>query len=541
MDKKRLIIAVALSMLVIFAYRSYTTKFYPQATPTPQATQIVEGGVPGTLHQAATTIPTQVRKRIAQDEKTVAIENELYRAVLSDLGAGIKEFYLLKYKDMDGNPILLSSAEADQPLIYETSTTLADDTVSSADDRHAKWTLVEQSDDTVVYKKESINRIIMKRFTFHNTNYIIELQLTIINKQNEALEIGYKIVGGANLISKGSLDKRFLGADLQMGDKVIRRRPGKKRIMGGEIFYGSPDWISTKSRYFTFILKPEQMEKAAFIQGSGRKSVYSGVVLGPTRLDSRAQLEHNYVLYAGPNSPENITFLGPTAGNAINYGALTGIANILLKGLNFFYKLFGNYGLAIILLSVLISLILSPLTKKSLQSMKAMQTIQPEVEKIRKDLKDNPQKMNKEVMALYKEHKINPMGGCLPLFLQFPVFISLYQVLTRNVALKGAHFLWIKDLSEPDAAFTLPQTLPIIGNYINILPLLMVGAMVFQQKLSHPKGSEVSEQQKMMSTIFPIVFGFIFYQLPSGLVLYWLSNTLIMIFLQEVVLKSRKA
>jgi len=246
------------------------------------------------------------------------------------------------------------------------------------------------------------------------------------------------------------------------------------------------------------------------------------------------------MLYAGPNKTDNIKAASPDLGQAMSYGVFNGIAGIMLKALNFFYRVSGNYGIAIILLTICISIALFPLTRKSLRSMREMQKIQPEVEKIRKAHSDNPQKMNKEIMALYKEHKANPLGGCLPMFLQFPVFITLYQVLVRNVELKGARFLWIKDLAMPDAAFTLPRALPLIGANINILPVLMIIAMVFQQKISQVKGAEMSEQQRMMTTIFPLMLGFIFYNLPSGLVLYWLTNTLLTLFVHEVLLKSHK-
>ena len=171
--------------------------------------------------------------------------------------------------------------------------------------------------------------------------------------------------------------------------------------------------------------------------------------------------------------------------------------------------------------------------------MKEMQKLQPEIEHIRKAYSDNSQKMNKEIMELYKKHKINPVGGCLPMLLQLPIFMSLYQVLLRSSALQNARFLWIRNLAGPDAAFSIPQKLPIIGNNINILPILMAIAMWGQQKLSQGGGKEASEQQKMMSTIMPIMFGLIFYNMPSGLVLYWFTNTLFMLVVQEVVLKSR--
>ena len=135
--------------------------------------------------------------------------------------------------------------------------------------------------------------------------------------------------------------------------------------------------------------------------------------------------------------------------------------------------------------------------------MRKMQEIQPKMENLRSEHKDNHQKLNKEMMELYKKHKVNPMGGCLPMLLQMPIFIALYQTLMRSVELKGASFLWIKDLSMPDKAFTLPHALPLLGNAINVLPILMIGAMMLQQKLSMAKTGAQTDQQKMMASIMP--------------------------------------
>ena len=168
-----------------------------------------------------------------------------------------------------------------------------------------------------------------------------------------------------------------------------------------------------------------------------------------------------------------------------------------------------------------------------MRSMKEMQAIQPKVEELRKQYKDNPQKMNKEIMELYRIHKVNPFGGCLPLILQMPIFFALYNTLMRSIALRGAKFLWIKDLSEPDRLFTLPVSLPILGNEFNILPIVMAIGMFFQQKISSSAMSgAAAEQQKTMLIIMPIMFGLIFYRMPSGLVLYWLINSMLMLGFQ---------
>ena len=172
--------------------------------------------------------------------------------------------------------------------------------------------------------------------------------------------------------------------------------------------------------------------------------------------------------------------------------------------------------------------------------MREMQAIQPKVEELRKQYKDNPQKLNKEIMELYKLHKVNPLGGCLPLLLQMPIFFALYQALMRSIHLRGAPFLWIKDLSSPDRLFVLPTALPFIGSEVNLLPVLMTIGMFIQQKATMATTSSANmEQQKMMMVIFPILFCFIFYHMPSGLVLYWFINSTFMLFFQLRTNRSR--
>ena len=159
--------------------------------------------------------------------------------------------------------------------------------------------------------------------------------------------------------------------------------------------------------------------------------------------------------------------------------------------------------------------------------MKKMQLFQPEIAKIREHNKNNPEKLNREIMEFYKKNKFNPFSGCLPMFLQMPIFISLYQVLSRSFTLKGANFLWIKDLSEPDRVVILPYSLPVIGNEINILPIFVMIVMFAQQKISSRNlvitDSLQADQQKIMAKIFPFMIGVLFYKVASGLGLYFFT------------------
>jgi len=167
------------------------------------------------------------------------------------------------------------------------------------------------------------------------------------------------------------------------------------------------------------------------------------------------------------------------------------------------------------------------------------------MEKLRKLHKDNPQKLNQEMVALYKQYNVNPFGGCLPMLLQLPIFFAFYQTLLRTIELKNASFLWIKDLSSPDALFTFPQAIPFIGNTFNLLPLLTIVVMVLQQRTStthaaHGAESEMAKQQKFMALFMPLFFGIILYNFPSGLVLYWFTNSLLMMGEQMLIKKHMR-
>ena len=202
----------------------------------------------------------------------------------------------------------------------------------------------------------------------------------------------------------------------------------------------------------------------------------------------------------------------------MQFGMWGFFSKILLKGMNFCHRLIPNYGVAIILITILIKLLFWPIQAKSIKSMKEMQKFQPLMQKIREKYKDNMQKQNEELMKLYKEHKINPFSGCLPMLVQIPVLFALFAMLQSAIELRGASFLWIHDISRPDTIFT------IAGLGINPLPLLMTGASIWQMKLTPQTGD--SQQQKIMM-FMPLIFLFMFYSTASGLVLYWTVQQLL--------------
>jgi YidC/Oxa1 family membrane protein insertase len=226
-------------------------------------------------------------------------------------------------------------------------------------------------------------------------------------------------------------------------------------------------------------------------------------------------------------------------------------AKLLLAVLNWFYGYIPNYGLGIIFLTILVRVAMYPLTLKSMKSMKKMQLLGPEIEELKTKYSDNAQEMNKKMMELYKERGVNPLGGCLPMLLQMPVFIALYRMLWTAYELRGAPFFWwINDLSQPDRLFHLPwmKQVPFLGmfEYFNLLPILMGVAMVVSQKVMPVSGPAQNPQQKLMMNIMPVFFSFVCYRMYSGLSLYILTSTVLGMVQQkftrvgEVEMKARK-
>ena len=220
------------------------------------------------------------------------------------------------------------------------------------------------------------------------------------------------------------------------------------------------------------------------------------------------------------------------------------ICKILVKILNMFYGVIPNYGVSILLLTILVKLVLFPLTRKSQMSMVRMQQLQPLIAQLKEKHKGDKQKVGQEQMKLFKQHGVNPMSGCFPILLQMPVFFALFRTLQNSFEMRQAPFVsWITDLSEPDKLFHLPFTIPFLGEWFNILPLIMGVASFVQMKLT-PKTTSGDDpqarmQQKMMQ-MMPLIFPVILYNFPSGLTLYWTTSTMISIGEQILIRRSVK-
>jgi len=283
-------------------------------------------------------------------------------------------------------------------------------------------------------------------------------------------------------------------------------------------------WVALKSRFFVAALASDvpntgfvmtavrDMQKQTYALKSVAAQIqYAGQVLAQGQAVTR-----EYTMFLGPKKLSLLRTMGNKMDDVMEFGFFSWFCKLLLPTLNFFYSLIPNYGVAILLLTVLVRIIFWPLTHSSTKSMKKMQEIQPKLKEIQALYKDNPQKMQQETWAIYRDNKVNPLSSCLPMLVQIPVFIALFTVLRSAVELRYAPFLWITDLSEPENLFQ--GMIPFVGA-LNILPILMAATMAIQSYLTPAAGDP--QQQKMMMIMMPIMMLFMFYSFPAALSLYW--------------------
>jgi YidC/Oxa1 family membrane protein insertase len=384
---------------------------------------------------------------------------------------------------------------------------------------------------------------IKKTFRVKSGN-IVELTLDFYNLTYSKIN-SYSIYAGFVNPSdiKDPVGQRYYESSVLVGN-VVMRKPVHS-IKNEVVYEGKIVWAGLRDRYFCSLILPQLNVNKSVVEKQGSDTAL--LLNIPERSlsgENAARFEDQFNIYIGPQDERALKMVGEDAEKIVNYGTFDVISKALLFLLSVTHSVTKNWGWSIIIVTILVYLLLFPLSLKSMLSMRKMQTIQPKVEELRRKLKDNPQKLNIEIMELYKREKINPFGGCLPMLLQIPVFFALYQALMRFISLRGASFLWIKDLAGPDRAFVFKNSLPLIGNELNILPLLMAISMFLQQKFSMTSQgatSEVAEQQKIMTIMMPVIFGALFYKMMSGLVLYWFVNSLLMFAFQWKISKTKQS
>jgi YidC/Oxa1 family membrane protein insertase len=397
---------------------------------------------------------------------------------------------------------------------------------------------------TVQYQLEIDNAIVRKDITIYGDTYHVDLRLSITRAREILLNDDYEIswINGlpSNEINKEE-DYTYSESYARMGGELENFSIDSEESVRPVPMNGKTEWIATRTKYFLSAIIPVESKTTGAVFGG--KGVQVDDVLERRYNTSMIcavsdnNIDDSFRVYMGPLDHSVLSDYDNGLDDLImNHGwyerTFRPISLLILKVFKFFQLFIPNYGIVIILFSILVKIVVYPLTKKSYQSMKEMSKVQPLLTELREKYKSDPQRLNKETMKLYKEHGINPLGGCLPMLLQLPLLGALFIVFRSTIQLRGASFIpgWIDDLSRADTVFTLPFSLPMYGDQFNILPILMAGSMMFQSKMTMQ-----DPKQKAMVYIMPIFMLLIFNQFPSGLNLYYTLFNVLSILQQKFI------
>ena len=548
-----MILAFALSVAVLALYHL----LMPTPSPEPVADNVVvmqQAQVPDLGEEVPGAAQAQggLAPAVMSQASEIEVRTPLYTAKVTTAGGGITSFLLKEYKDVTGpkgKQLDLVGSDTLQPhllSIYEENRLALSSSIIFRTDAPDVLEISEGNSASLKLSWESADGVrINREYIFHGSRYDFEARLHTINSSRESIYVrpglnitqlftgelagdSYTFHGIATFESVGAKDK----------ERYSLERYSLKDISKEKVAKGPVRWASADSKYFTWVVYPDRqwsLTRALLLGESG--ILFSLADTAATLLPGESA-QSNTRVFAGPKQANLLASVGAGLENLIDYGWFAFLAKPLVFLMKASNRITGNYGIDIILLTILIKILFFPLTQKSMSSMRKMQELAPIMNNIKEKYKGDTNRINQETMNLYKTYKINPVSGCLPILAQIPVFIALYKALLVTIELRHAPFIfWIRDLSVPEYLWDIDVfgfTLP-----IRLLPLLMGISMVVQQKLT-PSASVDPMQQKLM-LLMPVVFTFMFWGFPSGLVLYWLMNNLLTIGQQWLYTRKAEA
>ncbi len=488
--------------------------------------------------------------------KTITIRNNLYEAKISSRGAVVSSWELFKYDDGKGHPVQLIAGNGYNDLGL--SFVVGGDTVDFGKVNYIQEIVDGSPNDTLITlnnQRDSARVVytlnltggkkIQKIFTFYNNKYNFDLDVRLLGFDSWVSNKSY------NLLWKSGLrytekrirdDEGYAKVYTMFGKDLDEFSIGNKKIYKKKELSGNLKWGAVRTKYFTAaMISPHKQGRGAIVEGRGvpinAKYVFKryGITM-EMPLNSGELTNDHFTIFIGPLEYNTTRKLGVKLDKVIMASGwyerfFRPFSIAILVSFKFLHKFIPNYGWVIVIFSILIKILVYPLTHKSYISMKKMQLVQPKMAEIKEKYKNDPQRLNKETMKLYKEYGVNPMGGCLPTLLQMPLLVGLFIVFRSTIELRHASFIWwIKDLSMPDTIATLPFAIPMYGNTINVLPILMGVTMFFQQKMTTQ-----DPKQKSLTYLMPIFFVLLFNSFPSGLNLYYTLFNLFTIIQQKMV------
>ncbi|MBL8966958.1 MAG: membrane protein insertase YidC [Spirochaetaceae bacterium] len=585
---KRTLIAVVLSVIVITAGFMIQGTLFPSAPPPAPAAAAAPAAPSGPVAATGTTVgtPAVAQALVATPpagtpaglpaieapvaERSYTVETDLLKAVFTNKGGDLVSLKLKQHKDRDGAvDLVLAGKEGPEGFSLAFGGPGAPAVADLMNARMIDERTIEFSRTflaNVPGKTDPVPFTLRKAYNFRNGEYLFGVAVTLENSLNEYLPLnqggfaytlryGPQVGPNYNHLSKNS-DYR----------KIVTLQEGKKKAENPKNTSwnpkSQPTWSAVSGKYFTFIAIPELASyTTTYTPGTSAD-------IGPTtRLEfSRPAIAASrqtdaYYFYFGPKTEAQLAKYeyadknafgksGLGLVNAMDGSGILGWLETALKfAMNLFYKLIPNFGVAIILVTLLVKVILFPLTKKGSISTARMQELQPRMQEIQTKYKANPQKMNQEMAEFYKKEGYNPMSGCLPLLIQFPLFIAMYNLFNTHFDLRGALFIpgWIPDLAAPETIWNFaPFKIPLLGwSDLRLLPIVyLVSQLVYGKFTQQPQTGPAAKQMKFMMYGMPIMFFFILYDVPSGLLVYWIASNLLTIVQQIAIndiLKARKA
>jgi len=509
-------------------------------------------------HVDSATIPVQVaqpprqlgEERVEKDslgkffstaatgvERILVVETDEYTAEITTKGGLIRKWEFKHYKTWDGEPVQLVDFEkgGDYSLLFNSADGKLIDTRNlffQLSMRPWQKVVLERDDSLSIdlSVSSSTGGRIIKTFTFRNGSYSFDSRIRFEGMGQIISGFEYQVVweNGLRYAERNSVDESssamayaYSGGELAEIDAVQHAEPVKKSVSGGT------DWVATRNKYFALAIIPRDVSQGAYLEGiahplpdNGTKEDYNIGLRMPFKGTDVEQA--HFTVFIGPLDYDIVKSTSANLDQIMSLGAAWIIRPIsewvMIPLFRFLRSFIPNYGVVIIIFSIIIKVALHPLTKTSMKSMKRMQALQPMMEEIRTKYKDDPQKMNKQIMQLYKDYGVNPAGGCLPMLLQLPILYALWAVFRSAIELRQANFVWwITDLSVPDVIVRLPFRLPLFGvEDVSGLALLMGITMFIQQKMTVK-----DPRQKMMVWLMPIMLTLLFTSFPSGLNLYY--------------------
>ncbi len=566
--EKRTILAIILTFLIIFLWGIIQSKFFPQPPSKPPSQE--------TKKEELTPLEKEKEKKEAKPikedklpsspkvfviKKEISIETQNYWAIFTSEDARLKHFKLKKYEDRVEEsalavklthfiknilgskieeikkPIPLDLVNTNEveglPLGLTFHPSLSDEGWEVDREKLQLFNTGEKGEITFSKNLENGLKVYKKyRFTAEKNAIDLEVEVQNTTSQEITSQVGVEWIGRIELGKLANEENKDFGLKYAfMKNQKVETKdlggtgssgctPGcstpKKNIEPFEFSdKGEIGWYAFAGEYFTALLISPPSEKNIMltVKGDEKNILKASIIASPLVIQPKQAVRVPYRIYLGPKESDSLKELGVGAEAMVNFGYFTIVAKPLLWFLRFTNTVTKNFGIDIIILSILIKIIFLPLTQISMKSMKEMQKVQPEMARLKETYKNDKTRLQQEIMLLYKRRKINPMSGCLPMLIQIPVFIALYNALQNSIEMRHASFfLWIRDLAAKDPIY--------------ITPLIMGATMVIQQKMT-PTAADPAQAKMFM--LMPIMFTFLFLNFPSGLVLYWLVNNVLSI------------